>query len=133
MGRNRDRTFREFTFTVDSTASWRQPDLPIKKVSRSGRICVSVQLCHPTKNLRLWSGCCGRCRGIFPWNWAGALVSVQADAETQARYDELAGRRTEGQLSGDEQAELESIVRANTLLGILKAEAHAFLAQTKPT
>ena len=62
---------------------------------------------------------------------ARALVGVQADAETQARYDELASRRTDGQLTPDEQVELESIVRANTLLGILKAEAHAFLAHTK--
>ena len=63
---------------------------------------------------------------------ARALVSVQADAETQTRYDELASKRTEGQLMPDEQAELESIVRANTLLGVLKAEAQAFLAHAKP-
>lgn len=64
---------------------------------------------------------------------ARALVSVQADAETQNRYDELAAKRTEGQLSPAEQAELESIVRANTMLGVLKAEASAFLAQAKPS
>jgi hypothetical protein len=62
---------------------------------------------------------------------ARALVGVQADAETQSRYDQLAAQRTEGQLTPDEQAELESMVRANTLLGVLKAEAHAFLAHTK--
>jgi hypothetical protein len=64
---------------------------------------------------------------------ARALVSVQADAETQTRYDELAAKRTEGQLAPAEQAELESIVRANTLLGVLKAEANAFLAHAKPS
>ena len=69
----------------------------------------------------------------FTLELARALVGIQADAETQARYDELAGRRTEGQLSPDEQAELESIVRANTLLGVLKAEASAFLAHAKPS
>jgi len=58
-----------------------------------------------------------------------ALLSVQADVETQARYDELAGKRTESQLNPTELAELESIVRANTLLGVLKTEAHAFLGQ----
>ena len=63
---------------------------------------------------------------------ARALVGIQADADTQARYDELAGKRTEGQLTATEQAELEAIVRANTLLGVLKTEAHAFLAHTKP-
>ena len=62
---------------------------------------------------------------------ARALVSVQADAETQAIYDDLAERRTEGRLSPPEQVELESIVRANTLLGVLKTEARAFLAHAK--
>jgi hypothetical protein len=64
---------------------------------------------------------------------ARALVGIQADAETQTRYDELAAKRTEGQLSPVEQAELESIVRANTLLGVLKAEASIFLAHAKPS
>lgn len=59
---------------------------------------------------------------------ARALVGVEADAETQARYDELAGKHTDGRLSPTEKDELESIVRANTLLGILKTEARAFLA-----
>ena len=39
----------------------------------------------------------------------------------------------EGQLTPAEQAELESIVRANTLLGVLKTEAHALLAKAKPS
>ena len=64
---------------------------------------------------------------------ARALVGVQADAETQSRYDQLAAKRTEGQLTPDEQTELESIVRANSLLGVLKAEAHAFLAHAQPS
>ena len=64
---------------------------------------------------------------------ARALVSVLADVETQARYDDLASRHAEGQLSPTEQAELESIVRANTLLGVLKSEAAAVLAHIKPT
>ncbi|MCB1125195.1 MAG: hypothetical protein KDM81_01775 [Verrucomicrobiae bacterium] len=67
----------------------------------------------------------------FTLELARALVGIQADAETQDRYDQLAAKRTEGQLTPDEQTELESIVRANTLLGVLKAEAHAFLAQAK--
>ena len=64
---------------------------------------------------------------------ARALVSVQADEETQARYDELASRRTEGRLTPEEQAELESIVRANTLLGVLKVEAQTFLTHARPS
>jgi len=62
---------------------------------------------------------------------ARALITLQADGETQARYDELAERRTEGQLTPAEQEELEAMVRANTLLGLLKAEAHAVLAGSK--
>ena len=37
---------------------------------------------------------------------ARALVSLQADAETQARYETLAAKRTEGALSPVEQEEL---------------------------
>lgn len=69
----------------------------------------------------------------FSLELARALAGVQADAETQNRYDELAAKRTEGQLTPAEQADLESIVRANTLLGVFKAEAHAFLAHAKPS
>lgn len=61
-----------------------------------------------------------------------ALIDLRADAETQARYDELAEKRTEGKLTATEQEELESIVRANTLLGLLKAEAQSLLADDKP-
>jgi hypothetical protein len=64
---------------------------------------------------------------------ARALVGVQADAETQARYDELADKRTEGQLTPAELEELDSMVRANTLLGVLKAEAQARLTQPRPS
>ena len=48
-------------------------------------------------------------------------MKVQADTETQERYDQLAEKRTEGQLTSEEQAELESIVRASTLLGVNNA------------
>ena len=60
---------------------------------------------------------------------AHALVEVQADRETQSRYDELADKRTQGPITPEEQAELEAIVRANTLLGVLKVEARLFLRQ----
>lgn len=59
---------------------------------------------------------------------ARALVNLQADAETQTRYDALAAKRTEGTLSPAELEELESIVRANTLLGLLKVAARSVLA-----
>jgi hypothetical protein len=63
---------------------------------------------------------------------ARALVDLAADEETQARYDALAGKRTEDSLTPLEEEELESLVRANTLLGILKAEARFVLTHTKP-
>lgn len=62
---------------------------------------------------------------------AGALLRLKADTEVQSRYDELAGKNTEGVLNAEERAELESLVRANSILSLLKAEAHAFLQQPK--
>jgi hypothetical protein len=63
---------------------------------------------------------------------ARALVTLRADEEAQNHHDELASKRTEGRLTPDEQAGLGSIVRANTVLGVLKAEAEAFPAHVKP-
>ena len=60
---------------------------------------------------------------------ARALVNLTADEETQARYDALAEKRTEGQLTPAELEELESFVRVNTLPGVLKVEAQAVLAK----
>jgi hypothetical protein len=62
---------------------------------------------------------------------ADALLRLKADTEVQARYDELAGKNTAGALSAEERAELESLVRANSILSLLKAEARAFLRQPK--
>jgi hypothetical protein len=62
---------------------------------------------------------------------ADALVRLEADAEVQTRYEELAGKNTEGALSAEERAELESLVRANSILSLLKAQARAFLQQPK--
>ena len=58
---------------------------------------------------------------------AALLLNVQTDKAMQARYEDLAVRSTEGQLSEAEQRELGSIVRVNGLLSVLKAEARAFL------
>jgi hypothetical protein len=62
---------------------------------------------------------------------ADALLRLTADAEVQARYEELAFKNTEGTLSKAEKSELESLVRANSILSILKAEARAFLQRPK--
>jgi hypothetical protein len=58
---------------------------------------------------------------------ADALLRLKADADVQARYDELATKNTEGGLTPEEMLELESLVRANSILSVLKAEARAFL------
>ena len=58
---------------------------------------------------------------------ATLLLRMQADDEVQARYEGLMERNTEGQLSPEEQNELALMVRTNALLGVLKAEARAFL------
>ena len=57
---------------------------------------------------------------------ATALVNLPADEKTQTRYDALAEKRSQGSLTPPEHGELEAIVRANTLLGLLKAEARRF-------
>lgn len=60
---------------------------------------------------------------------ARAIVNLAADEETQSRFDILADKNTEGKLLPEEREELESLVRANTLLSILKVEAQAVLAK----
>jgi hypothetical protein len=62
---------------------------------------------------------------------AGALLRLKADAKIQARYELLAGRNTDGILTPRQRAELESLVRANSLLTILKADAQAFLKRPR--
>ena len=62
---------------------------------------------------------------------AGALVRLEADAEVQTRYEELACKNTDGALTVAERAELESLVRAHSILSLLKAQARAFLQQPK--
>lgn len=65
-------------------------------------------------------------RGLNP-ELAALLLRIRADDDVQARYDDLAERNTEGQLSPAEQNELASMVQANALLSVLKAEARAYL------
>jgi hypothetical protein len=59
--------------------------------------------------------------------FAAALLRMRADEELQSRYEYLAEKNTEGQLSAEELRELAALVRANSLLSVLKAEARAFL------
>jgi hypothetical protein len=58
---------------------------------------------------------------------ARALIGVRADAETQARIEELADKCTEGTLSPGERAEYEAYVAALDFLTILQAKARGTL------
>ena len=58
---------------------------------------------------------------------ARSLLQMKADGEVQRRYDDLARRSTESLLTEGEREELESLVLANTLVGLLKAEAAILL------
>ena len=62
---------------------------------------------------------------------ARALIAVEPDQETKDRYELLAGKNTEGELTKDEKVELESLVRANSLLEVLKLEAQIALGDSK--
>ena len=66
----------------------------------------------------------------FGRGWGEGLLGVVYPA-VLAVIAELAGKNTEGVLNAEERAELESLVRANSILSLLKAEAHAFLQQPK--
>lgn len=59
---------------------------------------------------------------------ARKLVQLKADAETQARIDELARKCNEGELT-PERLEYERYVTAGNLIAILQAKARLILAQ----
>jgi len=58
---------------------------------------------------------------------AQQLVELRADAETQARIDELADKSTEGQLTDAERSEYETYVRAIDFVTILQIKARSLL------
>ena len=59
------------------------------------------------------------------------LVGWKADEAAQARYEELAGKNTEGQLTPEDRRELEAIVRFDSTMGLLKAQAQLTLHQAR--
>jgi hypothetical protein len=63
---------------------------------------------------------------------ANALLRMKADDEVQRRYDALAAKNAEDALTAEERNELASLVRVNSLLGVLKAEARVFLLRPSP-
>jgi hypothetical protein len=62
---------------------------------------------------------------------ARRIAKFRADAETQARIDELADKCNEGDLTAAERLEYESFVRAINLIAILQSKARAFLAKNR--
>ena len=60
---------------------------------------------------------------------ARKLIRVKADAKTQARVDELARKRNEGDLTPAECLEYERYVTAGTMIAILQAKARLLLAK----
>ena len=63
---------------------------------------------------------------------ARALVDLTADEETQARYDALAEKKNQGEITPREEEELESLVCGSTFLGLLKLEAQLVLSHIRP-
>lgn len=55
------------------------------------------------------------------------LVSLRADAETQARLDELADKANEGLLSQEEQAQYDRFRDAFHFVTVLQVKARALL------
>jgi hypothetical protein len=62
---------------------------------------------------------------------ARRLVKFRADAETQARIDDLADKCNEGELTPTERREYEAFVRAINLIAILQSKARTVLAKAR--
>jgi hypothetical protein len=60
--------------------------------------------------------------------FARELVELRADANEQARIDELAEKCNEGQLTDEERAEYERYVQAIHFIGVLQQKAKRVLA-----
>ncbi|MBL8795059.1 MAG: hypothetical protein JNM56_14215 [Planctomycetia bacterium] len=60
---------------------------------------------------------------------ARSLIQLRADPDVQARMDELAAKRNEGQLTSDEHEEYEASVRFANYLAIIQAKACKLLRE----
>jgi uncharacterized protein YciU (UPF0263 family) len=58
------------------------------------------------------------------------ILSYQAPDELQARAIELLERSSEGELTSEEQAELDEMARVDRLVGVIKARALAALKKS---
>jgi hypothetical protein len=64
---------------------------------------------------------------FFTEEGARELVNLRADAETQARVQELAEKCNEGTLSPEERSEYEAFVMAADIVAILQVKARSRL------
>jgi hypothetical protein len=60
---------------------------------------------------------------------AAALLDLRADAEVEARIDELRRKANDGTLTPAEDAEYKEFVEAVDLISILQAKARRFLVK----
>jgi len=58
---------------------------------------------------------------------ARQVLQLRADAQAQARIDELADRNTAGMLSAGERAEYEAYIAASSVIAILQINAQQIL------
>ena len=61
---------------------------------------------------------------------AQRLLALKADPTLQARVDHLAGRRNEGLLTPEEEAEYGKYVAYGTFVAVLKSKARQLLAHS---
>jgi hypothetical protein len=73
----------------------------------------------------------GRLSECFTPAVARRIADFRADAETQARVEELADKCNEGELSESERREYESYVRAIHMISILQSKARSLLAKNR--
>jgi hypothetical protein len=60
---------------------------------------------------------------------AAALLSLRADADVEARVDELRRKASEGALTPAEDAEYENFIEAVDVVSIMQAKARRFLSR----
>jgi hypothetical protein len=66
---------------------------------------------------------------VFTPEVANAVLRLRADAELEARIEELRGKTNEGTLTPAEDAEYKDFVEAVDLISIIQAKARHFLAK----
>jgi len=67
--------------------------------------------------------------GNFSAELAQYVLSLKFSPRQVARYEDLAARVQDDQLTAEERAELDAYVHANAILGMMKAKARRSLVQ----